>query len=56
MIGIKYRCFCDDSINIKVMGGKIPLQAQKYDCIYKERRKLPFGAGSCSHAIKEKKS
>ena len=26
------------------------------DCIYKERRKLPFGAGSCSHAIKEKKS
>lgn len=25
VIGIKYRCFCDDSINIKVMGGKIPL-------------------------------
>ena len=26
------------------------------DYIYKERRKLPLGAGSCSHAIKEKKS
>ena len=28
MIGIKYRCFCDDSINIKVMGGKTPLQGE----------------------------
>ena len=40
--------------DIKALDGKLRSDRRNMIAFYKERRKLPFGAGSCSHAIKEK--